>query len=122
MQQALHNLLDELRGAVRYRWPAICAAWAACVIGWGSVTLLPNVYESEARIFVDTRTALTPVIQGLAIEQDIVAQLNLVQQSLVSEAQLNQVIDKTNFGERAKTAGRRALLMEALRSRIHVDV
>ena len=60
------------------------ACWA------GPVMLLPNVYEANARVFADTRTALSPVIQGLAIEQDVAAQLNLVQQSLLGEEQLDR--------------------------------
>ena len=77
MQETFHKLLGEIRGALRYRWLAIGATWAACLIGWSLVMVLPNVYESNARIFADTRTALTPVIKGLAIEQDVAAQLSL---------------------------------------------
>ena len=98
------------------------AALGRLALGWALVMVLPNVYESNARIFADTRTALTPVIKGLAIEQDVAAQLNLVQQSLVSEAQLNQVIDETDFAKLATTPERRARLMEPLRSKINVDV
>ncbi len=100
----------------------LAPTWAACLLGWALVTVLPNVYESNARIFADTRTALSPVIKGLAIEQDVAAQLNLVQQSLLSEAQLNQVIDETDFAKQATTPERRARLMESLRSKIDVDV
>jgi len=122
VQETFHKLLGEIRGALRYRWLAIGATWAACLIGWSLVMVLPNVYESNARIFADTRTALTPVIKGLAIEQDVAAQLSLVQQSLVSEVQLNQVIDETDFAKQATTPARRARLIETLQSKINVDV
>ena len=122
MQEAFHRLIDELHGALRYRWPAIGAAWTACLLGWGLTMVLPDVYESNARIFADTSTALTPVIKGLAIEQDVAAQLNLVQQSLLSDAQLNQVIDKTRFSDESMRPGRRARIMARLRSHISVDV
>jgi len=122
VQETFHKISDELRGALRYRWRAIAIAWATCLVGWAVVMVLPNVYESNARIFADPRTALTPVIKGLAVEQDVAAQLNLVRQSLVSEAQLDQVIDDTNFSKLATTPEHRARLMEALRSKINVEV
>jgi polysaccharide chain length determinant protein (PEP-CTERM system associated) len=122
VQEIFHKIIDELRGALRYRWPAIAAAWMTCLLGWAVVMVLPNVYESNARIFADPRTALTPVIKGLAIEQDVAAQLNLVRQSLVSEAQIEQVIDETDFSALATTPERRARLLESLRSQISVEV
>src|SRR6188474_3182046 len=108
MQEKFNQLVDELHGALRYRWPAIGAAWTACLLGWALTMVLPNVYESNARIFADTSTALTPVIKGLAIEQDVAAQLNLVQQSLLSDAQLEQVIAETDLASEATTTERRA--------------
>ena len=122
MQEIFHKVLDELQGARRYRWPAIAVAWGTCLLGWTLVMVLPNVYEANARIFADPRTALTPVIQGLAIEQDVAAQLNLVQQSLVSEAQLDQVINQTDLSGARTTPERRARLMESLRSKIKIEV
>src|SRR4026209_594921 len=122
MQEKFNQLVDELHGVLRYRWPAIGAAWTACLLGWALTMVLPNVYESNARIFADTSTALTPVIKGLAIEQDVAAQLNLVQQSLLSDAQLNQVIDQTNFSDESTRPGRRARIVARLRSHIGVDV
>jgi polysaccharide chain length determinant protein (PEP-CTERM system associated) len=122
MQETFHQLVDELYGALRYKWPAMGIAWAACLLGWALAMVLPNVYESNARIFADTSTALTPVIKGLAIEQDVTAQLNLVEQSLLSEAQLNQVIDQAKFSDEPLTPGQRARIMARLRSQIQVNV
>src|SRR6188474_2188286 len=122
MQEKFNQLVDELHGALRYRWPAIGAAWTACLLGWALIMVLPNVYESNARIFADASTALTPVIKGLAIEQDVAAQLNLVQQSLLSDAQLNEVINQIKFSDETMTPGLRARIMARLRSHILVDV
>ena len=122
MKEQLHGIIDQLSSAIRYRWPAIAAAWAFCLVGWAVVLVLPNVYESRARIYVDTRTALTPVIKGLAIEQDVSAQLKLVEESLLGEAQLEQVITDTNFAQQATTPERRARLVDKLRSKIEIEV
>jgi polysaccharide chain length determinant protein (PEP-CTERM system associated) len=98
------------------------AAWAICVLGWAVVMMLPNVYESGARVFADTRTALSPVIQGLAIQQDVAAQLNLVQQSLLGEEQLERVIEETGLAANAKNEAERAKVMARLRDKVEIDV
>ena len=101
MREQLNFVLGELQSASRYKWPALIAAWVICVVGWAVIMALPSVYESSARVFADTRTALSPVIQGLAIQQDVSAQLNLVQQSLLSEEQIDRVIDEAGFADAA---------------------
>jgi hypothetical protein len=53
--------------------------------------LLPDMYEARATVFVDTRTALRPVLQGLAVEQDVDAELNFVRQSLLGAPQLDKI-------------------------------
>jgi len=122
MQNALYALLDELQSAARFRWQAILATWAFCALGWTGVMLLPNVYEATARVFADTRTALSPIIQGLAIEQDVAAQLNLVQQTLLGEERLERVIDETGLVANARTQAERAQLIEDLRDDIDISV
>ena len=106
MQEVVHLVVGEIQGASRYKWPALAGAWAICLLGWLVVMALPSVYESSARVYVDTRTALSPVIQGLAIQQDVGAQLNLVQESLLSEAQIARVIYEAGLAEGRDDRGR----------------
>ena len=45
---------DELRFAVHSiwnrRWLALGIAWAICLLGWLVVALIPNSYESKAKV------------------------------------------------------------------------
>ena len=63
MNQLVEHLAEELRSAWRFRWIAFGVAGAVAVLGWLVVFALPDRYESSARVFVDTRTALKPVIK-----------------------------------------------------------
>ena len=76
MNTLFEQAFDILHGAWRFRWWALVAAAVAAVLGWTYVFMLPDRYEAHARVFVDTRTALKPVLQGLTVEQDVNAQLN----------------------------------------------
>ena len=91
MQPRIDEILEEVRGAWRYRWHGIAAAWVFGLLGWLGLFFWQDMYQASARVFVDTRTALKPVLQGLAVEQDVNAQLNLVRQSLLGSPLLERV-------------------------------
>jgi polysaccharide chain length determinant protein (PEP-CTERM system associated) len=97
MQEMLEQILDQLQGAWRYRRYAIITAWAIAVLGWTALFLLPDVYQASSRVFVDTKTALKPVLKDIAIDQDVNAQLNLVRQSLLSSPQLQPVAQEVGL-------------------------
>src|SRR5215468_5547098 len=81
-------MLDEIRGAWRFRWLAIGIATALALIGWLLVFMLPDRYEARASVLVDTRTALRPALEGLATQQDVGVQLSYVRESLLTELRL----------------------------------
>jgi polysaccharide chain length determinant protein (PEP-CTERM system associated) len=121
MREAVAIVLDELRGAARFRWLALATAWLICCAGWAVVLLvLPGKYEATTRVFVDTRTALSPVIQGLAIQQDVAAHLNLAQEALVGKAQLTRIARETGLDAKAVTSDQRAKLLDDLRRNINL--
>jgi polysaccharide chain length determinant protein (PEP-CTERM system associated) len=95
MKQELDRVLEEVRSAWRFRWMALAAASIASVIGWTIVFTLPDRYAADARIFVDTRTALKPALQGLTTDQNVDAQINYVRQSLLEGPQLEQIAKQT---------------------------
>ena len=91
MTPAFDHVFDEVRGAWRFRWIALVSAFIVALIGWAVVFALPDRYEADARVFVDTRTALKPALQGLTIDQNVDAQINYVRQSLLEGPQLAQI-------------------------------
>lgn len=122
MDELLRKIIDELRGTWRFRRYALAVAWLVCPIGWLIVFTLPDMYQSSARVFVDTRAALGPVLQDLTIQQDINAQLNLVRQSLLSRPQLEKIARATDIDLRAKSAQDRPALLEEFARNINLSV
>jgi polysaccharide chain length determinant protein (PEP-CTERM system associated) len=94
---ALERLMDQVRGAWRYRWAGIAAAWLVAVLGWLYVFALPDNYEAQARVFVDTRTVLRPALQGLALNEDLNAELNYVRQALLAGPQLLSIAQEAGM-------------------------
>jgi protein tyrosine kinase modulator len=120
MQEILEQALGILREVWRYRWLALGVAWSICLLSWAVILTLPDKYEARARVFVDPSTALRPVIQGLAIEQDVNAELNLVRQSLMSRPHLQKILNETGLEPKEKTSEAEARAITALGDRIEI--
>jgi polysaccharide chain length determinant protein (PEP-CTERM system associated) len=91
MTPALEQAFDELRSAWRFRWIAFAIAFLLSVVGWVVVFALPDQYAAFARVFVDTRTALKPMLQGLTVDQGVDSQINYVRQSLLAGPPLERI-------------------------------
>jgi polysaccharide chain length determinant protein (PEP-CTERM system associated) len=123
MKQELDHVIDEVRGTWRFRWVALAAAFVVAIIGWTLVFALPDRYAADARIFVDTRTALKPALQGLTTEQNVDAQINYVRESLIEGPQLEQIAKQTGVLPADVTDERaRAKILDGLSNRIILTV
>jgi polysaccharide chain length determinant protein (PEP-CTERM system associated) len=123
MKQELDRIIDEVRGAWRFRWMALGAAAAVALIGWTIVFALPDRFGADARVFVDTRTALKPALQGLTTDQNVDAQINYVRQSLLEGPQLERIARQTGVLPANVTDERtKARILDALSNRIALTV
>jgi polysaccharide chain length determinant protein (PEP-CTERM system associated) len=122
MQALIDKVTSELRGAWRFRRHALFTAWGVCLLGWGVVYMIPDRYEAYARVNVDTRTALRPLLEGIAVSQDVEAQLNLMRQSLLGRANLDKVATEVGLDKKAVTPADRDALLTDLSTRIGISL
>ena len=101
MKQELDQVFDQVRSAWRFRWWMLATAFVVASIGWIVVFAMPDLYAGDARVFVDTRTALKPALQGLTTDQSVDAQINYVRQSLLEGPQLTRIAEETGLDRRA---------------------
>ncbi|HEU0135277.1 MAG TPA: chain-length determining protein, partial [Allosphingosinicella sp.] len=68
----MDGLYEQIRIAIhqvwRRRWLALAVAWGICVLGWLAVALIPNTYESKARVFVQAQSIL-PNQVGITVQE-----------------------------------------------------
>ncbi len=83
--------LGHARSLWRRRWQAAGIAWGFCLLGWAYVLYLPNSYEATARIYVDTDSMLRPLMQGIAVNSNVLTQVDLIQRTLLSRPNLQRV-------------------------------
>lgn len=96
----MNNVFDELRAALysiwQRRWLALGIAWGLSLLGWLVVAMIPNSYESRARIYVQLED---PLAQQMGIGQDDRRQgVDRVRQTLTSAINLEKVIRSTPIG------------------------
>jgi len=116
----MNSILSHLVMAWRWRWPGLAIAWAICLGGWVAVVLLPNRYESTARIYVDTDTLLGPLMRGIAVDVDIGRQVDVMQRTLLSRPNLEQVLRMADLDIRVATPEDRESLVKNLEKNVQI--
>ncbi|GGZ08502.1 XrtA system polysaccharide chain length determinant [Novosphingobium colocasiae] len=97
----MNTLYEELLAAIHSvwhrRWLALGIAWAICLLGWLVVALIPNSYESKARIFIQLDDALAEQV-GIGIA-DKKRDIERIRQTLTSAVNLEKVVRATRLGD-----------------------
>ena len=92
MNQIVEEILIALRAIWRRRWLAIAAMWSVTLLGFAAVWVMPNRYEANARVYVDTQTVLKPLMQGLAFQPDTDQQVRMLAKTLVSRPNVEHIL------------------------------
>lgn len=97
----MNSLFIDIRSALhsiwRRRWLALAVAWAVCVAGWLLVAMVPNTFESHARLMVQLYDPLSAQL-GIA-ETDRKRDVDRVRDTLTSSPNLEKVIRATRLGD-----------------------
>ena len=76
---------------------------------------------ANAKVFVDTRTRINQVTQGIAVESNMASEAMAVRQALLGGPQLAKVARLALPGFASAGPERQAAIVEGLRSRLQVD-
>ncbi len=121
VQELIAEVLDYVRGMWRYRWWSIGAAWLISILGCFYVYSMPDVYSASARVYVDTKSLMGPIFQGLAISDNVAAQVEAVSRALLTRPNLESVARRTDLDLRVKSPKEMELLITGLQQRISVQ-
>jgi polysaccharide chain length determinant protein (PEP-CTERM system associated) len=91
MNHLMQDVLEQARAVWPRRWKAVVAAWVICCIGWLVLLLMPDQYKASARVYVNTKTALSPVLEGISVESDVKSAIDQVREALLSRPNLEAV-------------------------------
>lgn len=118
----MDGLYEQLRIAIhqvwRRRWLALAVAWGVAVLAWLAIALIPNTYESRARVFVQMQSIL-PNQVGITV-QEREGDLNRIKQTLTSAENLEKVVRRTDLNTLVASDRDLAVQVAALRKAIMV--
>tara|TARA_R110001606_G_scaffold105716_3_gene230036 strand:- start:27698 stop:29230 length:1533 start_codon:yes stop_codon:yes gene_type:complete len=118
----MNGLYDEFKIAVHSvwnrRWLALAVAWGLCLLGWLVVALIPNSYESQARISVEMQSLLSDKVGVDARERK--KNMERVQETLASTVNLEKVVRGTALNQSVATDRELSSKVEMLRKSIEI--
>lgn len=98
MNQHFELLFQYLTAVRRYPWTTFLTAATVMVLGWIFIVLLPNVYESKATLYINSK-ATEPLLDGLSVDsQRTQTTAMLMQHLLLSRANLLDMLEHDNPG------------------------
>jgi len=121
MQDIFEEIIDYLKGIWLKRRFIIIATWLICPLGWYAVALMPNVYESEARVYVDTQSLLRPLLKGLTVETNPNTQIRLMVKTLLSRPNLERISRMTDLDVQASNSEEYEQIIADLKKNIKIS-
>lgn len=118
MQEIITQVLLMLRGAWRYRWPAVACAWLVAIAGWIAIQFLPDRYSARTQVYVDTESLLKPLLSGLAVDRDVMSEVGMVQAVMLSRPNLEKVAQQTDLMLGAGTRAEQEAVIDSLAGRV----
>jgi polysaccharide chain length determinant protein (PEP-CTERM system associated) len=121
MREQFTVVVQEVRSAWRYRWKTLAATWIVCVIGWMWVIAQPDIFEANARLLVDTSSAIKRILGNRIIEPNFDTKLEFVRQQLLGSVHLDRVARENDLHLLATTADEYDRIIEQLRNRVTIS-
>ncbi|NOY61572.1 MAG: chain-length determining protein [Gammaproteobacteria bacterium] len=122
MHETIAHLQQQIAMVLRHRWIALTVAFAICIAGWSYVFVMPNKYESSARVFLNTESTLRPVLKGLAVNADISEKMAIAtRRTLLNRPNLEKVARGTDLDLKAKTPTEFEKLLTELKEAITIE-
>jgi polysaccharide chain length determinant protein (PEP-CTERM system associated) len=121
MYELLQQGLGYLKVASRYKWWGVLTAWVVCAAGWVFVSQMPDRYKAEAKVFVDTRSVLGPLLHGLTIMPDVSGQVRLMTRLLFTRPNLEKIARMTDLDLVAKDEKAMEAIVDRLKSSLAIE-
>lgn len=121
MQEIVRQLVAILRGMWRYRWPALVVSWVVALVGVVVVFRIPDQYQAQARIYVDTQSILKPLMAGLTVQPNVQQQVAMLSRTLISRPNLEKLVRMADLDLKSDSKAEQDALIEKLAKEIRIQ-
>ena len=95
MQQLISQILEVGRATWRRRWVGVLVAWLTAILGVIGLGMVHDRFEATARVYVDTKNVLRPLMRDLAVEPDLDQTVGLLARTLITRPNVEMLMDKS---------------------------
>ena len=120
MDQLIPQLLEIARAMWRRRWIGIAVAWVVAIVGAVGLTSVRDRFEASARVYVDTKTVLRPLLRDLAVEPDLEQTVGLLARPLITRPNIELLIQRAKLDTQGMSPLERDRMIESLSREIKV--
>jgi len=120
MQDQLSEVLYFAKGIVRNKWIVTIIASIICIGGWVYVYKMPNIYQSSARVHVDTRTMLRPLLRGMAVQTNVRGLVLIMQKLMFTQQNILKVAEEAGLDVDLNESGIHSLV-QRLKSKVKIQ-
>lgn len=121
MQEIVRQLVAILRGMWRYRWPGLIVSWIVALVGVVVVFRIPDQYQAQARIYVDTQSILKPLMAGLTVQPNVQQQIAMLSRTLISRPNLEKLVRMADLDLKSDSKAEQDALIEKLAKEIRIQ-
>ena len=122
VSEVLDQVTYYLDALWRRRWLSLSTAFAVALVGWAYVAQMPDEYKSSARIYVDTKSVLGPLLKGMTVDDDMQRQLAIMRQTLATRANLKEVARRTDLDLQITSEEEMEALLARLKANLSIGV
>ncbi len=121
MHEQLAEILYYIKATIRYKWLILIVTWLICIPGWFYIAQMPDEYTSTARVQVDTRTMLRPLMRGLAIQSDVRGLIGVMKQLMSTRQNLEKIAELAGSDISGMSESQRLEIVGLLKSGVKIE-
>lgn len=118
MDTGFDAIIQKLRQVLKSAWRqwklAAAVAWVVALAAAVIIPLVPQRFESNARIYVDTQSVLKPLMEGLAYQPDIDQQVRMLARTVISRPNLERLVEQSGIWSAGEVSGDREKILARL--------
>jgi polysaccharide chain length determinant protein (PEP-CTERM system associated) len=122
MVDVILQLKSLLRSFWLHRWLGLGVAWLIGILGAATVYIIPDQYEANAKVYVDTQSILKPLMRDLAVQPNVDQQITMMSRTLLSRPNIEKVIRMSDMDVRARTPAERDRMIDDLLKNVEMRV
>lgn len=103
LQATIQQIIDYIKGIWIKKRYIIMSSWLICPISLFLIAQMPDEYESNAKVYADTRSMLQPLLRGITVQSDPDTEIRLIAKTLKSRPNLEDIARSTDLDISANT-------------------